>query len=165
MQNHAAYGDYYSQADSWLTAPLESEEQTLETNAYLSLCHESDKALARLVEEIEKREHPTVLLMFGDHSPSFAADTLGLDYNEPIMHETPYLLYANFPYTKSEHWETAVPLPYLNLYVSEAAGLPLSPVQKHLSKLYETKTDISIFADRHNPALETYWAMCYQLMK
>lgn len=165
MQNHAGYYDYYSRGDIRLTTPLDTEDDTLEANAYLSLCYESDQALAHLVKAIEKRKRPTVLLLFGDHAPFFAADAVGKDINDPVMHETPYLLYTNFSHTASTHWDAAVPLPYLSLYVSEAAGLPLSPVQKHLSKLYETKTDISIFADRYDPALETYWAMCYQLMK
>ena len=39
-------------------------------NQYLSLIHESDKALEYLISYFEECEEPTLIVMFGDHYPT-----------------------------------------------------------------------------------------------
>lgn len=59
---------------------------------YLSQIHEVDAFVAKLIADLEKRDEPTVLVIFGDHMPGFdfAEDQLSDKY------QTEYVIWSNF---------------------------------------------------------------------
>lgn len=85
-------------------------EDTLNTlaNFAYGVSH-ADKALKTLVDHIDGRERPTLLVYFGDHLPSLGANyaaylesgTIADLYNRTaeeyeLMQSTPFLIYANY---------------------------------------------------------------------
>ena len=137
MQNHGGYrytGDNYTQH-------IELEGYTAEypwAEQYLSLIHESDKALEYLITYLQDYEEDTVLLFFGDHFPSVEA-TL---YNEimgstpdtldkrMLQYKVPFMVWAN--YDIEEQTVDCTSLNYLSRYLLEAAGLELPEYHQFL---------------------------------
>lgn len=140
MQNHGGYryvGENYTQH-------IELEGYTGEypwAEQYLSLIHESDKALEYLLTFLESYEEDTVVLFFGDHYPSVEA---GL-YNEihganlatlderMLQYKVPFMVWAN--YDIEEATVDCTSLNYLSRYLLEAAGLQLPEYHRFLADL------------------------------
>lgn len=106
-QNHAPFSDtgindgiYLAQSDGM------SESGYYIINNYLDGLAESDAALGYLAAELEAREEPVVLVLFGDHKPwlgngAYVYDELGLEIDisdeETALnyYATQYLIWAN----------------------------------------------------------------------
>ena len=115
-------------------------------DGYLSLIYESDLALEKLIEGVDKLERPTVVVMFGDHLPSIANDIWNeLGYNgtktglakEQIKYATPYMVHANYDIDLS-----GIPdylsLNYFGSFILKACGLKLTPYDNYLLKMQES---------------------------
>lgn len=142
MQNHGGYryvGENYTQH-------IELEGYTGEypwAEQYLSLIHESDKALEYLLTFLEGYEEDTVVLFFGDHYPSVES---GL-YNEihganlatlderMLQYKVPFMVWAN--YDIEEQTVDCTSLNYLSRYLLEAAGLALPEYHRFLADVEE----------------------------
>ncbi len=112
MENHQAYLNKYDDCPMEVNCAGLSEESL---NILANFAHgikNADKALGKLVEYIEKREKPTVLVYFGDHLPSLGANyaaylesgTIGDIYNRTkeeyeFMQSTPFLVYSNYGFS------------------------------------------------------------------
>ena len=115
MQNHwefepMKYGtlDLAVMADS----PYLSELETQRVNSFLQGIYDADKQLGRLIDFIEERDTPTIVVFFGDHLPILGRhqdrvfENLGFvthqeDYRWTLedrlnMFSTPYLVWANY---------------------------------------------------------------------
>ena len=140
MQNHGGYdysGDNY-------TKYIELEGLSRDypgTEQYLSLMHESDKALEYLLTQLENCEKDTVVLLFGDHFPGVetevytelngsSLDTLD---EQMLQYKIPFLIWANYDIEEQTVEHTA--LNYLGHYLLEAAGLELSPYHSFLKEM------------------------------
>ena len=140
MQNHAGYEDDGGLADK-VTADVHGEVKAPLDN-YLTLLHESDKALEYLISYFETEKAPTVILFVGDHQPmlgkAFYEEQIGKpekDFSiEDVsrMYEIPYLIWANFPLnTKGVPAETS--MNYLQDILFETAGIAETPWMEQLA--------------------------------
>ena len=140
MQNHAGYDNDGGLEDK-VTADVQGEVQA-PLNNYLTLLHESDRALESLISYFETEKEPTVILFVGDHQPmlgkAFYEEQIGKpekDFSiEDVsrMYEIPYLIWANFPLnTKGVPAETS--MNYLQDILFETAGIAKTPWMEQLA--------------------------------
>ena len=101
MQNHGgyAYADFRELygADTPFTNRLDAETEKMAAN-FCWMLGETDRALRELVEELERFEEPTLLVLYGDHIPPFGEEAyadLGVDLTAREAHMTPYLIWSN----------------------------------------------------------------------
>ena len=140
MQNHGGYN--YAGPNYTQHVQLEGYEQEYPwTEQYLSLLHESDKALEYLLTNLESREKDTVVLFFGDHFPSVETaifqqihggtfDTLD---EQLLQYKVPFLIWANYDIEEQTVAQTG--LNYLSRYLLEVADLELSPYHNFLKEM------------------------------
>lgn len=140
MQNHGDYvysGDNYAQ-----TVFLEGYEGEYPmAEQYLTLLHESDKAVEYLLTELEKYPEDTVVLFFGDHFPQVEGDFFrevhgggfeGLS-QQMLQYTVPFFIWAN--YDIPEQTVDCTSLNYLGRYLLEAAGLELQAFYQFLKEM------------------------------
>ena len=140
MQNHGGYDEENYESSVSLT---EYAGQFPQTEQFLSLMQESDKAFHELLEYFSQVEEDTVILLFGDHQPS-----LEDDFYEQVMEPetpenflsryqkrflTPYVLWANYDLKAEE--EKYLSLNYLGSYLLDAIGLELPVYNRYLLNL------------------------------
>ena len=142
MQNH---GDYiYTGDDFTQTITLEGYETEYPmAEQYLSVLHESDRALEKFLAELENQERDTVVLFFGDHFPQIEGDFFEEvhggsfeDLSQQMLQYTvPFFIWAN--YDIPEQTVDCTSLNYLGRYLLEAAGMELPPYYRFLKDLEE----------------------------
>lgn len=150
MQNHGGYE--YSGADFEQTITLEGYNGHYPlTEQYLSLIHETDKAVEYLLTELEKVEEDTIVLFFGDHYPGIelgvfeemnggALDTLE---EQMLQYTIPFFVWANYD-IPSEFVE-CTSISYLSLYLLENAGFELPAYYRALKDIQEVIPAINAF--------------------
>ncbi len=146
MQNH---GGYVKPAEGFYNFEPDVDIAGMPYNkslvqAYLSLVKISDEEFASFLEFFSYQPDNTVILMFGDHQPNSSVtkpilDSLGVDEETDDWNErsrqfiVPFVIWAN--YDIEEQSDVVTSLNYLNIYLSEAAGLPLSGYQQYRKEL------------------------------
>lgn len=141
MQNHGGYTDENYEGE------IQVEGYTNRaSNQYLSLVHESDKALEYLISYFEDCDEPTLIVMFGDHYPtlpdSFTEYISGSEYDDLSLDEqemyfaTPFFIWANYDIPEEEDILTSTN--YLGTMMLEQTGLEMAPYNYYLSDLRET---------------------------
>lgn len=116
MENHQAYKKS-DPADIIIDVKNDNIEQTVldSVTTYTQGAYYADRSLKKLVDYIDNRERPTVLLFFGDHLPTLGPNQAaykqagnidesdGYDTDElAYLYSTPYLLYSNNGYDFDE---------------------------------------------------------------
>ena len=139
MQNHSPYTKEYENSIELLEYTDSQVEQ------YMSLIHESDRALQKLIEDLEKSDEPTVVVFFGDHLPTLSEDfyeyVFGKTDEEMTFEEnqnyylTPFLIWAN--YDIEEQQDVVTSSNYLGAMTLETAGVELTKYQQYLLDLRE----------------------------
>ena len=109
MQNHQAYNPI-DENDVVVQVSCESlEEGVLDSlTTYVQGLYDADKMLGDLVDYIDQRERPTILVFFGDHLPTlgsnyaaynqtgFVDSSDGFNRKEALkMYSTPFVIYSN----------------------------------------------------------------------
>ena len=133
MQNHGGYEDEsYQNSISLQSGSFPKAEQ------YLSLIHETDKAVEQLLTQLENSPRKTVVLIFGDHLPRLEEEffqSLHGSFDElsdkMLKYQVPFYIWAN--YDIPEETTPVTSLNYLGVRLLEAAGLPLPPYYQFLS--------------------------------
>lgn len=130
MQNHGGYN--YDSELYPSVIHLEGYEQSYpEVEQYLTLIHDSDAALANLIEYFSGVDEQVVVVFFGDHFPALPrafyqethdAPDDSLDEREK-EYMVPYLIWTN--YASPAQTPPLTSLNYLGNSVYAAAGLPL----------------------------------------
>lgn len=113
MENHQPYGGKFSNFDIEVSSDRLSDSVLYDLKNYTQGVLEADLALKKLVDFIDSREKDTVLVYFGDHSPTLGAnygayresgmvdfDNMTGDMNE-LFRGTPFLIYSNFEMNES----------------------------------------------------------------
>lgn len=143
MQNHGSYtysGENFNPGIS-LNAPAGDYP---DAEQYLSLIHETDKAVEYLISYFQSVDEEVVIVFFGDHQPKLdesfyaavsktAADTLD---EQQKRYEVPFFIWTN--YDIEERTLNCTSLNYLSTYVYETAGLELPVYNRFLSEMEET---------------------------
>ncbi len=156
MENHQAYLNKYEDLTMKVTCEGLSEESLNILANFANGVRNADMALGKLVEYIEKREKPTVLVYFGDHLPSLGANyaaylesgTIGDIYNRTkeeyeFMQSTPFLVYSNYGFsgtTEALHEGNDNNITSYNLLnsVFDLIGAPKTRLGEFLSSYAET---------------------------
>ncbi len=137
MQNHGGYtyvGDDYTQH---ISLP-DYGDRFPAVEQYLSLIHETDKAVEYLITYFQNVDEDVIIVFFGDHQPKIddsfyktisetAADTLD---EQQKRYAIPFFIWAN--YDIEEEYIDCTSLNYLSSYVYDAAGLALPPYNRFL---------------------------------
>ena len=182
MQNHGDYNypesDTYRQTISLTDAPgaYPMAEQ------YLSLLHESDRALEELLSQLEQFPEDTVVLFFGDHFPQVEGDFFHHLHGGPfvtpeeqaLQFTVPFFLWANFDIPEQKVALTS--LNYLGRYLLDAAGLPLSGQYQFLRDLesaipalntsgYASRSQNAFLSPEDAPEAEAHWLRQYAILQ
>lgn len=141
MQNHGGYR--YEGPNYTKHIELEGYSQDYpQAEQYLSVLHESDKALEYLITELEAYPEDTVLLFFGDHLPNVEAEFFTEVHGKPLetldelakKRTIPFFVWANYDIEEKVLEENTC-LSYLSLYLLEAAGIELPPYYQFLQQM------------------------------
>lgn len=142
MQNHGGYTEKYEN--------FEEDIRVLgvnypDANQYVSLLHESDKALEYLISYFESVDEPVEIIFFGDHHPSLdggfyrslnGKGLSGLTVDElEALYTVPFFIWTN--YESEEETIEITSLNYLSTLALEKAGLTLPAYHRFLSDMME----------------------------
>lgn len=140
MQNHSGYTNQYFQAD----VNCEGYDSD-EADQYFSLLKLSDQAIEYLITYFEQVEEPTMIVMFGDHSPklpdAFETWIAGAPYDRLSIAEqekfygTPFFIWTNYEMESQENVWTSTN--FLSTYMLSLTGLELTPYNEYLLDLQE----------------------------
>ena len=181
MQNH---GDYIYEGPNYTkTISLEGYEMEHPmTEQYLSLLHESDKAVEYLLTELESRDEDTIVLFFGDHLPQIEGDFLLEAHGGPyetlaeqqLQYTVPFFIWTNFDI--EEETVPCTSLNYLSRYLLDIAGLPLPSYFRFLEELetvipamnaegYYSKTSGTYLSFDDAEGEEAWWLQQYAILQ
>ena len=143
MQNHGGYGEPY---DNFNEECYKIGRSYTDANQYLSLVHESDKAVKNLIEYFSKVDDPVEIVFFGDHQPSLNSNFYpllngkgmsGLTEDElEALYTVPFFIWTN--YDTPEETVDITSLNFLSTMTLERAGIELPAYNKFLADMMET---------------------------
>lgn len=142
MQNHGGYTDHY---DNFTTDIRGINISYPDVNQYLSLIHQTDLAVEKLITYFSNVEEPVVICFFGDHQPSLNSmfyrrlngkGLAGLTTDElEELYEVPFFIWTNYE-SESETVEYTS-LNYLSTMLLERAGINLPAYNRFLADAME----------------------------
>lgn len=137
MQNHGGYNYGGFTNDVKIT---DMDGDYPQTEQYLSLIRQSDKALKILIDYFKNYDEPTVIVMFGDHQPGveqeFYEELYGRTLDEVSQEEllkrytVPFIIWTNYEQESKEGIKTSSN--YLSNYMFESANLPKNKINLFL---------------------------------
>ena len=143
MQNHGGYGEPY---DNFNEGCYKIGRSYTDANQYLSLVHESDKAVKNFIEYFSKVDDPVEIVFFGDHQPSLNSNFYpllngkgmsGLTEDElEALYTVPFFIWTN--YDTPEETVDITSLNFLSTMTLERAGIELPAYNKVLADMMET---------------------------
>lgn len=147
IQNHGGYsytGENYTKSISL----SEHGAEFPEVEQYLSLIHETDRAVEYLITYFQNVDENVVIVFFGDHQPNISEafyETIGatadsLDERQK-RYQVPFFIWAN--YEIEEQYIDAISLNYLSSYVYDVAGIDLPPYNQFLREMEEVIPSIN----------------------
>ena len=142
MQNHGGYTEKYDNFNEQIRTLGASYA---DANQYLSLLHESDKALEYLISYFQNVDDPVEIVFFGDHQPSLNTNFYrglngkglsGLTEDElEHLYTVPFFIWTNYASEKKEVEITS--LNYLSTLALERAGIALPAYNQFLADMME----------------------------
>ncbi len=123
VQNHIPYSHVNTEAKKY------AENRIM--NIYFQTENESDTALEKLIEYLERYDQKIILLFFGDHQPNTGNEDIIKD--EENKWKVPYLIWTNYDIDEVEYGETSAI--YLQSILMEVAGLPKDSYTNYISEL------------------------------
>ena len=143
MQNHGGYGEPY---DNFNEECYKIGRSYTDANQYLSLVHESDKAVKNLIEYFSKVDDPVEIVFFGDHQPSLNSNFYPLlngkgmsgltDDELEALYTVPFFIWTN--YDTPEETVDITSLNFLSTMTLERAGIALPAYNKFLADMMQT---------------------------
>lgn len=136
MQNHGGYDN--EEYDSIVKIEGLSKNYS-DAEQYLSLIHETDKAIESLIKYFQSVEDNVVIVFFGDHQPSLNEDFINEISEEDgsvdledieKKYKVPFFIWTNYDSQEEEVELTS--LNYLSTYVYKKAGLSLPSYNRFL---------------------------------
>ncbi len=152
MENHQPYTNKYDEHEIKVTSTLLEEGVRADVENYTQGVYHADRALGELVDYIDAREKPTVLVWFGDHLPTLGSnyaaynqtgmiDTSAMTYEmKEAIQSTPYLIYSNFEFEEdamvSAGQNNDISSYNLLNALSTLIGSPRTPLMQYLEEFY-----------------------------
>jgi len=106
-----------------------------ETGQYVRGLSHSDTALADFIGNLERSDERTVVVFYGDHLPATYPDSVFRANTRRTVHQTPFLVWANFA-GHDEPQPTTSPTHFVDLLL-QRAGAPVPPYYALLQRLRE----------------------------
>lgn len=142
MQNHGGYTDTYSNFPEEI---YKTGRSYTDANQYLSLVHESDKAIQNLITYFEHVDDPVEIVFFGDHQPSLNSafyemmngkglSNLTMEELEDL-YKVPFFIWTN--YDSTEKTVDITSLDFLSTMALEQAGIALPAYNQFLADMME----------------------------
>ena len=150
MQNHGGYTFNAKNFDEEISL-VGYDKEYRDVEQYLSLLHETDKAVEHLVSYFESVDEEVVIVFFGDHQPNFENDfftsseqvgTTSLTEQQQ-SYKVPFFIWAN--YDIEEKSVDCTSLSYLSSYVYDVAGISMPSYNRFLAELEENIPSINPF--------------------
>lgn len=95
------HGKYASDGEAELPfTAVTDEEVSAEWSYYMTQIHGTDQFVGDLIETLEAREEPCVLVLFGDHIPSLGIEDEDLNFGTTL--QTEYVIWSNFGLEKQD---------------------------------------------------------------
>lgn len=188
MQNHGSYSKDY---DNFIPDVMVEGSDSAILSKYLSLIKKTDTAFEQLTQQLQQRERPVIVLLFGDHQPNstVANPVLALSGRKvsdlageeaDLQYLVPYVMWANFDLdktaadfapngTKSEEssqllTDNDMSVNYLSGKLLQAADVPLSDYQKFLQDVQKQYPVISGWRTYALPDADPQMLQSYQKM-
>lgn len=140
MQNHGGYVEEY---ENFEQKAYKIGDSYTDANQYMSLIHESDKAVEDLITYFSNVEEPVEIVFFGDHQPSLSNKFIkllngkglsGLDLDElQDLYTVPFFIWTNYDTPEEEIEMTS--LNYLSTLTLERAGIALPAYNQFLAEM------------------------------
>lgn len=136
IQNHGGWNLNDSVYDTVHVLNAEGE-YTEEMNEYLTCIKNSDNAFKKLTEYFEKESRPVIIMMVGDHSPSFISDVCdpSKDNLRLLLCSTPFFIWSNWGMEAEDMG--ILGMTALMPQLLEKAGIPLSSYYQYIYELTE----------------------------
>lgn len=142
MQNHGDY-DYSGENYTQHISLDDYAGKYPDVEQYLSLIHETDRAVEYLITYFQNTDEDVVIVFFGDHQPkineSFYGAVRGTTGNtldrQQKRYEVPFFIWTNYD-IEEKHIESTS-LNYLSTYVYDTAGIALPPYNHFLREMEE----------------------------
>lgn len=142
MQNHGGYTDTYSNFPEEI---YKTGRSYTDVNQYLSLVHESDKAIQNLITYFEHVDDPVEIVFFGDHQPSLNSafyemmngkglSNLTMEELEDL-YKVPFFIWTN--YDSTEKTVDITSLDFLSTMALEQAGIALPAYNQFMADMME----------------------------
>ena len=153
MENHGGY-DPSKPEDIVVEVKndLVDSEMLDQMTTYTQGVYYADQSLKKLIDYVDSREKPTVVIFFGDHKPAFGiyerafnqsgnlkqSDGYDVDENK-FIYSAPYLVYANYDidYKQLKGDDNEVSAYYMMSLVAEATGTKMTPYMQMLADNYK----------------------------
>ncbi len=165
MASHQPFDNAFTESE--LKVKVSSgvlDSKTLHTvQQYTQRDFDADRAILSLVEYVDSREKPTVLVLFGDHAPTLGAgfaayaetgvmpqDVYLSNQQSRDLYGTPFLIYSNFDLKETEMIEKkddpGIDKQYIASYnlmnaVMEMIDGPRTPFMEFLKDFHDTVPD------------------------
>ena len=140
MQNHGGYAETYANFEEDV---YKLGRSYTDANQYLSLVHQSDLALEKLITYFSSVEEPVEIVFFGDHQPSLNSNFYpilngkglsGLSLEElEALYTVPFFIWTNYPSEAENVPITSIN--YLSTMTLERAGLELPAYNRFLDDM------------------------------
>ncbi|WP_404988846.1 LTA synthase family protein [Clostridium culturomicium] len=122
----------YSSSPDYIKVDGFDEEKDYAFEYYVNQIHEMDQFVADLINELSKTNEDVVLVLFGDHLPTFGIEQEDLAAN--TLYDTPYVIWDNMNLPKKDKNLEAY---QLNAYVLEQLNIDNGT----LTKLHQNERD------------------------
>ena len=118
VQPHGKYPNVMIDEEQHITMTGDIDESEIAAYEYfINQLYETDYFIGSLVDQLEKSNEPTILVLYGDHLPSMSLQNEDLMNNDKF--QTEYILWSNFPMKKINKDLYAY---QLNAYIMERLG-------------------------------------------
>lgn len=122
----------YSSSPDYIKVDGFDEDKDYAFEYYVNQIHEMDQFIGKLVDELSKYDEDVVLVLFGDHLPTFGLEEDDLEAN--TLYDTPYVIWDNMNLPKKDKDVEAY---QLAAYVLEQLNIDNGA----LTKLHQNEAD------------------------
>ncbi len=100
VEGHGKYPTEQVFKDPYTTVSCKNETTKWKYEYYLNECHEMDTFIGNLIDQIEEKGEPTIMLIYGDHIP--ALDVKESEYASGDLYSTRYVIWDNMGLAKED---------------------------------------------------------------